>query len=64
MGEFVGKTVQKGKVAVINGIPGTQTAIDVHDGIVKAMEAYPDIELLPDVYTNWDYALTKQATQD
>lgn len=64
MAEFVGKTVQKGKVAVINGIPGTQTAIDIHDGVAKAMEAYPDIELIPDVYTNWDYALTKQATQD
>jgi ribose transport system substrate-binding protein len=65
MAEFVAKAVGgKGKVAVMNGIAGTQTAIDIHDGIVEVMKDYPDITLLPDVYTNWDYAVTKQATQD
>ncbi len=65
MAEFVAKAVNgKGKVAVMNGIAGTQTAIDIHNGIADVIKDYPDITLLPDVYTNWDYAVTKQATQD
>lgn len=65
MAEFVAKAVNgKGKVAVMNGIAGTQTAIDIHNGIADVMKDYPDVTLLEDVYTNWDYAVTKQATQD
>lgn len=64
MGEWIGDLGVEGKVAVMNGIAGTQTAIDVHDGIVDAAENYPGIELLEDIYTDWDFAVTKQATQD
>jgi ribose transport system substrate-binding protein len=63
-GKWMGEQGVKGKVAVMNGIAGTTTAVDVHNGIVDGVKNYPDIQLLPDIYTNWDYAVTKQATQD
>jgi ribose transport system substrate-binding protein len=54
----------KGKVALINGIPGTQTAIDVGDGVREVVEEYPEMELVQEVFTKWDDSLTKMETNN
>ena len=54
----------KGKVLLINGGSGTQTAIDYKKGVVDVFNNYPDITLLPETFSNWDWATAKKITQD
>ncbi|MCL5071890.1 MAG: substrate-binding domain-containing protein [Actinobacteria bacterium] len=54
----------KGKVLLINGGAGTQTAIDYKNGVVDAFKDYPDIKLLPETFSQWDWAIAKKITQD
>jgi ribose transport system substrate-binding protein len=49
----------KGQVVYMNGIAGTQTCIDMTTGWNSVIQKYPDIEVLPEVFTDWDYAKTK-----
>ena len=64
-GEWMGGVAKvKGKVGMLSGIAGTSTAADVLKGVQDALVAYPDITLLPEVFTDWDFAKSKKATQD
>ncbi len=55
---------EKGEVALISGIAGTKTAVDVTQATNDVFDQYPDIELVQEVYTQWDFAESKIATQD
>lgn len=50
----------KGKVVELTGTPGYVTAMQRHDGFVKAIANYPEIELLDSQPCNWD---REKATQ-
>jgi ribose transport system substrate-binding protein len=54
----------KGKIAMISGIAGTGTAIDCKKGAMSVFEKYPNIKVMQEVFTGWDYSKTKIATQD
>ena len=45
-----------GKVLYVRGIEGVQSDTDRHEGVMAALEDYPDIELTT-VWSSWDYTL-------
>jgi ribose transport system substrate-binding protein len=54
----------KGKVAMISGIAGSATAIDCAKGARSVFDKHPDIDIVQEVFTGWDYSKTKIVTQD
>jgi ribose transport system substrate-binding protein len=57
----------KGKVYYMRGLAGHPADNDRHEGVMKALEDYPDIELLPNndgVATGWDPATTTTLIND
>ncbi len=63
--EFMAEAVGgEGKMAMINGIAGVGAAIDTHEGAMSVFNKYPDIEVLPEVYGEWDFSKTKIVMQD
>lgn len=53
----------KGKVLVLEGVPGGQTAIDRKTGAHKALSEYPDIEIIS-LTGEWQTAKAQAVTED
>jgi len=53
----------KGKVLVIEGVPGGQTAIDRKTGAHKALSEYPDIQIIS-LTGEWQTAKAQAVTED
>jgi ribose transport system substrate-binding protein len=53
-----------GKVAEMRGIDGVPADTDRHNGFLAALEKYPDIEVVAEVFTNWDLTTTAQQALD
>lgn len=43
----------KGKIIELRGTAGTEFDNIAHEGVLKALENYPDIEIVAEVYTDW-----------
>lgn len=54
----------KGKIAMINGISGSQTCVDTLAGAMSVFKDYPDIKPLQEAYGSWDFSKTKIVMQD
>lgn len=54
----------QGKVAEMRGIDGVPADTDRHNGFLQALEKYPDIEVVAEVFTNWDLTTTAQQALD
>lgn len=54
----------KGKVAEMRGIDGVPADTDRHTGFQEALAKYPDIEVVSEVFTNWDPTTTAQQALD
>jgi ribose transport system substrate-binding protein len=53
-----------GRVAEMRGIDGVPADTDRHNGFLQALENYPDIEVVAEVFTNWDLSTTAQQALD
>ncbi|WP_197716881.1 substrate-binding domain-containing protein [Mesorhizobium sp. DCY119] len=62
-GEWVGKTIKKGKTVFLGGLPGSASSVTFLDGYKEGLKAYPDVELLDDnfIVTNWNPADAQKA---
>jgi ribose transport system substrate-binding protein len=49
-----------GRVAEMRGIDGVPADTDRHQGFTEALENYPDIEVVAEVFTNWDPSTSGQ----
>jgi len=64
-GEFVAEKIgKKGKVAVLVGVPGHQTARDRREGFLKVMAKYPGIKVVAERAADWEQAKALTATED
>jgi ribose transport system substrate-binding protein len=54
----------QGRVAEMRGIDGVPADTDRHNGFLEALEKYPDIEVVAEVFTNWDLTTTAQQALD
>ncbi len=54
----------KGKVAEMRGIDGVPADTDRHNGFTEALAKYPDIEVVAEVFTNWDPSTASQQALD
>ncbi|HXF61343.1 MAG TPA: ABC transporter substrate-binding protein [Caldilineaceae bacterium] len=54
----------EGKVAEMRGIDGVPADTDRHNGFLEALEKYPNIEVVAEVFTNWDLSTTAQQALD
>jgi ribose transport system substrate-binding protein len=54
----------QGKVAEMRGIDGVPADTDRHNGFTEALANYPDIEVVAEVFTNWDLTTTAQQALD
>ncbi len=43
----------KGKIIELRGTAGAEFDNIAHEGVLKALESYPDIEVVAEVYTDW-----------
>jgi ribose transport system substrate-binding protein len=65
VGESLAKMLDgKGKVAIVNFIPGAQTAIEREKGFRDVMAKYPGITVLPTQFYNSDKQKALSLTQD
>jgi len=54
----------KGDVAEMRGIDGVPADTDRHNGFTEALKDYPDINVVSEVFTNWDPTTTAQQALD
>ncbi len=56
LGSWMAKTIGKGNIVFLGGIPGAPTSAQLLDGIKAALREHPDVKLLVDepVTTNWN----------
>jgi ribose transport system substrate-binding protein len=54
----------QGKVAEMRGIDGVPADTDRHNGFLEALAKYPDIEIVAEVFTNWDPTTAAQQALD
>lgn len=54
----------KGAVAEMRGIDGVPADTDRHNGFLAALEKYPDIEVVAEVFTGWDPSTAAQQALD
>ncbi len=54
----------EGKVVYLSGIDGAPASDMRDDGFYRALDEYPDIELLTQAFGSWDPALAQQAMTD
>ena len=43
----------KGSIIELRGTAGTTCDTDVHQGVLNALEKYPDVEIVGEIYTDW-----------
>jgi ribose transport system substrate-binding protein len=53
-----------GKVVEMRGIDGVPADTDRHNGFTAALEKYPDIEVVAEVFTGWDPSTAAQQALD
>ncbi len=54
LSDYVFKTIGgKGNVIELRGTAGSEFDNTAHAGVVKALESYPDINIVAEVYTDW-----------
>lgn len=64
-GEWLAKKLNgQGNIVVFNGIKGTAINAERYDGAKSALDKYPNIKILTEVYADWDYAKAKRAIAD
>jgi ribose transport system substrate-binding protein len=64
-GEWLAKTLNgKGNVVEMRGIAGAPADSDRHKGFAEALAKYPDIKVVKEVYTGWDYSKGGQQALD
>jgi ribose transport system substrate-binding protein len=54
----------KGNVVEMRGIAGAQADTDRHQGFTEEMKKYPDIKIVKEVYTGWDFSKAGQQALD
>ena len=65
MGEYIATQLGgKGRVLEIMGLKGSSPAIDRHNGFVKALAAYPGIELVASLQGDWTEESAVKAIKD
>ena len=63
-GEWLVKAMgEKGKIVAFNGIKGTAISAERFEGAKSVFDKYPDIEIVQEVYADWDYAKAKRAME-
>ena len=62
-GEWVGKTIGKGKTVFLGGLPGSASSVTFLNGYKEGLKGYPAVELLDDnfIVTNWNPADAQKA---
>ena len=64
-GEALGKLLNgKGNVVEMRGIPGVPADTDRHTGFTAALKNYPDIKVVQEVNTGWDFSKAGQQALD
>jgi ribose transport system substrate-binding protein len=64
-GEWLAKAIGgKGNVVEMRGIAGVPADDDRHKGFTEALGAYPDIKVVKEVFTGWDYSKGGQQALD
>ncbi len=58
--EFIGKHFKEGNLLEVRGIPGTTVNDDIHQGIVNALEKYPGLKIVNEVYGNWTQTIAQR----
>ncbi len=63
-GEWLVKALgKKGKIVAFNGIKGATTSAERFEGAKSVFDQYPEIEIVQEVYADWDYAKAKRAME-
>lgn len=63
-GEWLVKALNgKGKIVAFNGVKGTATSAERFEGAKSAFDQHPEIEIVQEVYAEWDYAKAKRAME-
>ena len=64
-GEWLAKAIGgKGNVVEMRGIAGVPADDDRHKGFTEALAGYPDIKVVKEVFTGWDYSKGGQQALD
>jgi ribose transport system substrate-binding protein len=64
-GEWLAKSLNgQGNVVEMRGIAGVPADDDRHQGFTEALKQYPDIKLVKQVYTGWDFSKGAQQALD
>jgi ribose transport system substrate-binding protein len=53
----------KGKIIAFNGMKGTAISEERFEGAKSVFDQYPEIEIVQEVYADWDYAKAKRAME-
>ena len=61
---YVDMVGEKGKVALIGGLTGADNARLRSEGMREVLEKYPDIEIVQEVFCDWDRQKAMAAAQD
>ena len=60
--EYLGKTLKgPANILEIRGIAGTSADVDMHNGLVEGLKAYPNIKIVGSVYGNWTQTVAQEA---
>lgn len=60
---LVNKIGGKGKIIAFNGMKGTAISAERFEGAKNVFDQYPGIEIVQEVYADWDYAKAKRAME-
>jgi ribose transport system substrate-binding protein len=59
--QFLGKTLTgPANILEIRGIAGTSADVDMHNGLVDGLKAYPNIKIVGTVYGNWTQTVAQK----
>ncbi len=64
-GEWLAKAMGgKGKVVAFNGTKGVSISAERYEGALSVLNKYPEIEIVNEVYADWDFAKAKRAMEN
>lgn len=59
--EYLGKTLKgPANILEIRGIAGTSADVDMHNGLVEGLKAYPNLKIVGTVYGNWTQTVAQK----